>query len=376
MARSVYYFTDSRESGGAEAALLLLLENLDRSDWQPTLLYNPYPPLAPVAEAAGELGATVQAVPSLAFGLAGARRMGAFVRTLRRQRPAVFHAHLSWPLAARFELAAAVIARVPAVVATFHLFPPSPLSRVAPLEGRLLGAGVGRGVAVSQAIATSLLDVLGWPPQKLEVIRNGINVERWQQQRDPELRQDLAAGSDDFLFLTTARLDPQKGLDVLLRAARSVDGARFLIAGVGAERARLERQADELGIRERILFLGHRADVAALLAASDAFVLPSLFEGTSLSLLEAMAAGKPVVASAIPGTDELVVDGETGLLVPSRDPDALAQALRRIVAEPALRARLGAAARHRVETAHSAVSSTQRVVDVYDALLANRGRRQ
>ena len=375
MARSVYYFTDSRESGGAEAALLLLLENLDRSDWQPTLLYNPYPPLAPVAEAALELGATVRAVPSLAFGLEGTRRMGAFVRTLRRERPAVFHAHLSWPLAARFELAAAVIARVPAVVATFHLFPPSPLSRVAPLEGRLLGAGVGRGIAVSQAIATSVDDVLGWPPRKLEVIRNGINVERLQQQRDPELRRELAAGSDDFVFLTTARLDPQKGLDVLLRAARSVEGARFLIAGVGAERARLERQADELGVGERVLFLGHRPDVPALLAASDGFVLPSLFEGTSLALLEAMAAGKPVVASAIPGTDELVVDGETGLLVPARDADALAQALRRIVAEPELSARLGAAARHKAETAHSAVSSTRRVVDVYDTLLAKRGRR-
>ena len=246
---------------------------------------------------------------------------------------------------------------------------------MAPLEGRLLGAGVGRGIAVSQAIATSVDDVLGWPPHKLEVIRNGVAVERFRQRPDPNLRRELAAGSDDFLFLTTARLDPQKGLDVLLRAARSVDGARFLIAGVGGERADLEREADELGVRERILFLGHRADVPALLAASDAFVLPSLFEGTPLSLLEAMAAGKPVVASAIPGTDELVVNDETGLLVPVRDADALAQALRRIVADPDLRARLGAAARRRAETAHSAGSSTQRVVDVYHALLAKRGAR-
>ena len=193
MARSVYYFTDSRENGGAEAALLLLIENLDRSDWQPTLLYNPYPPLPSVAEAAHELGATVRAVPSLAFGLQGARRMGALVQALRRERPAVFHAHLSWPLAARFELGAAVIARVPAVVATFHLFPPSPLSRVAPLEGRLLGAGVGRGIAVSHAIATSVEDVLGWPPRKLEVIHNGVAVERFQQRPDPDLRRELAA---------------------------------------------------------------------------------------------------------------------------------------------------------------------------------------
>ena len=161
----------------------------------------------------------------------------------------------------------------------------------------------------------------------------------------------------------------------MLRATRSVGGARFLIAGVGREQARLERHAEELGVRERIVFLGHRADVPALLAASDAFVLPSLFEGTPLSLLEAMAAGKPVVASAIPGNDELIVNDENGLLVPARDTDALAQALRRIVADPELRARLGAAARRRAESAHSARSSTQRVVEVYDALLAKRGGR-
>jgi glycosyltransferase involved in cell wall biosynthesis len=123
-----------------------------------------------------------------------------------------------------------------------------------------------------------------------------------------------------------------------------------------------------------VLFLGHRDDISALLAATDAFVLPSLFEGTPLALLEAMAAGKPVVTSAIPGSDELVADGETGLLVPAGDADALAAALKRIVADPELRARLGAAARLKAETAHSAVASTQRVVEVYEALLAQKPR--
>jgi glycosyltransferase involved in cell wall biosynthesis len=206
------------------------------------------------------------------------------------------------------------------------------------------------------------------------VIRNGIAVERFQQRPDPELRRELAAGSDDLLFLTTARLDLQKGLDVLLHAAGSVGGARFLVAGTGDEHARLEREAAALGLGERLLFLGHRDDIPALLAATDAFVLPSLFEGTPLALLEAMAAGKPVVTSAIPGTDELVADGETGLLVPAGDADALAAALRRIVADPELRARLGAAARLKAGTAHSAIASTQRVVEVYEALLAQRQR--
>jgi len=375
MARSVYYFTDSRQSGGAEAALLLLIANLDRGEWRPTLLYNPSPSLEPVAGAARELGATVRAVRALSWELDGARRLKRLVSELKRERPAVFHAHLSWPLAARFPLAAAVVARVPAVVATFHLFPPAPLRKTTLLQGRLLAAGMGRAIAVSQAIATSLDDVLGWPPHKIEVIRNGIDLVRFQQPPDPELRRALAAGSHDVVVATTARLDPQKGLDVLLRAIRAVDGARFVIAGTGPERARLESQAVALGVQERVQFLGYRDDVPALLAASDAFVLPSLFEGTPLALLEAMAAGMPVVSSAIPGTDEVVSDGETGLLVRAGDADALADALRRIVAEPELRARLGAAARRRAETEHSAVSSTRRIAAVYDEVLRERGSR-
>jgi glycosyltransferase involved in cell wall biosynthesis len=375
MARSVYYVTDSRQSGGAEAALLLLIANLDRRAWRPTLLYAPFASLEPVAEAARELGATVQAEPGLLPGLDGARKLTGLVRKLKRERPAVLHAHLSWPLAARFALAAAVVARVPAVVATFHLFPPTPLRRTTLVQGRVLAAGMGRAIAVSQAIATELDDLLGWEPHKIEVIRNGIDIERFQQRPDPELRRALAAGSDDVVFLTTARLDPQKGVDVLLHAARAVDGARFVIAGTGAERARLEAQAAALGVHERVQFLGHRTDVPALLAASDAFVLPSLFEGTPLALLEAMAAGMPVVSSAIPGTDEVVSDGETGLLVRAGDSDALADVLRRIVAEPELRARLGAAARRRAETEHSAVSSTRRVAAVYDEVLRQHGGR-
>jgi glycosyltransferase involved in cell wall biosynthesis len=369
MARSVYYFTDSRESGGAEAALLLLIEHLDRSVWQPTLLYTPFPKLEPVAEAARELGATVQAVPELSLGAAGIHRLSRFVGKLRRERPDVFHAHLSWPLAAKVPLCGAAAARVPAVVATFHLFPPSPLGRTAPIQGRLLAAGVGCGIAVSQAIAGSLDDALGWPQRKITVIRNGIRLERFRERPDQALRRTLIGDSDDFLFLTTARLDPQKGLDVLLRAAPSVPGARFAIAGTGAERQRLEEEATALGVAERVIFLGHRAEVPALLATSDAFVLPSLFEGTPLALLEAMAAGKAVVTSAISGTDELVADEETGLLVPAGDPDALAAALRRVVTDHELRGRLGAAARRHAVAEHSALASTARVTAVYDRLL-------
>jgi glycosyltransferase involved in cell wall biosynthesis len=375
MARSVYYYTDSGVVGGAEEALLLLIEHLDRSQWEPTLLYNPSPGVARLADRARALGALARPVSPLPLGLHGARRTPGFARELAHARPTVFHAHLSWPLAAKYPLAAALLARVPAVVATFHLFPPGSVGRTASLQARALGAGVGRAIAVSEAIAACVHDVLHWPSRKIELIRNGVPVERLQQRRDPELRRELTRDYDDVLFLTTARLDPQKGLDVLLRSAGSVPGAQFAIAGEGPERARLEQDVERLGLGDKVQLLGHREDVPALLAAADAFVLPSRFEGTPLALLEAMAAGKPVVATAISGTDELVADGETGLLVRANDPDALADGLRRIVAEPELRKRLGGSARIRAETRFSAAASADRVMRVYDSLLERRASR-
>jgi glycosyltransferase involved in cell wall biosynthesis len=118
--------------------------------------------------------------------------------------------------------------------------------------------------------------------------------------------------------------------------------------------------------------LGHRKDIPSLLGASDIFVLPSLYEGSSLAVLEAMAAGKAVVASRIGGTDELVVHDESGLLVPPSDPAALAAAVRRLLDDVSLRQRLGSAARDRVQRHFSAAVVADRTSRLYDELLAER----
>jgi glycosyltransferase involved in cell wall biosynthesis len=169
--------------------------------------------------------------------------------------------------------------------------------------------------------------------------------------------------------LTVARLDVQKGLDLLLQAAVRVGEARFVIAGEGSERDNLEAQAAGLALGDRVLFLGHRTDISELLAASDVFVLPSRVEGSSLAVLEAMAAGKPVISSAIGGTDELIVSGDSGLLVPPDDAEALSIALRQVLSEPELGSRLGAAARSRVERFFSAPVMAERVMRIYEDLL-------
>jgi glycosyltransferase involved in cell wall biosynthesis len=374
MARSVYHFTDSQELGGAEHALLLLIENSDRRLWRSTLLYNPSAAVAPLVESARQLGAEVLPIPAMPLGLGGASRVAGLARVLRRARPSVFHAHLSWPLAAKYPLLAAVLARVPAVVATVQLYPEFRIDRSNYLQERALAIGVDRYIAVSRDIARLLTERLAWPRHKIDVIHNGVPVDRFQRPPDPELRDRLTGGADRPIILTAARLAPQKGLDVLLRAAVHVPGGQFVFAGEGPERPRLEAQAEKLGLDDRVLFLGRRSDVPELLAASDVFVLPSLFEGSSLAVLEAMAAGKPVVSSAIGGTDELVVDGESGLLVPPGDVGALALALNKVLSEAELRARLGARARDRVQTCFSASTAAARTTRVYEDLLDREGR--
>jgi glycosyltransferase involved in cell wall biosynthesis len=127
-----------------------------------------------------------------------------------------------------------------------------------------------------------------------------------------------------------------------------------------------------LGLAERVRFLGHREDVPALLRSCDIFVLPSLFEGLPVAVLEAMGAGKPVVATAISGTDEAVVHGETGFLVAAGDPVGLAEAIRRLLADPSLALRFGMAGRARVERQFSSETMADRVSEMYGQLLAGR----
>ena len=149
--------------------------------------------------------------------------------------------------------------------------------------------------------------------------------------------------------------------------------ATFVFAGDGPLRIALEAEARRLGVAVRCVFLGQRSDVPALLAAADLFVLPSLYEGLPVSVLEAMAAGRPVVATAIGGTDEAVTSEETGLLVAPRDPAALASAIRRLQADPALARRLAAAARGRVERDFSSEATARQVMAIYDQVLVEAG---
>jgi glycosyltransferase involved in cell wall biosynthesis len=368
---TVAYYVDSIVWGGMEQMLTTLVAGL-APRWRPLLLHYDAPELRPWLAELRALG--VRTLP-----MGGAeRRPGvgstrAILRHLQRERPAVFHAHLRWPEACSDGLVAAALARVPAIVATQQLFG-GHQSRLAVARRRLVSSVVHRYVAVSEGVAQSLRETFHIAPDKITVIHNAIVPARFEGSPDPALRAALAGGGAGPVALTVARLDKQKGLPYLLEAAAEVRDVRFAIAGDGDQRERLLAHAKALGVDRRVRFLGHRADVAELLAVSDVFVLPSLFEGLPVSVLEAMAAGRPVVATDIPGTREAVEHGISGLLVPPANPGALASAIRAVTRDPTLADRLAKGGAQRVRARFGAESMVRRNEAIYDELLERHGR--
>jgi glycosyltransferase involved in cell wall biosynthesis len=366
--RRVVHYVDSDIFGGSEEAALHLMASLDRTRWEPVLLHHPDAGVARLVNGAGQLGVRTTAVPRVDQG----KRLAGLIplwRAIRAERAAVFHAHLTWPLACKYGVLAAWLAHVPAIVATAQLY----LEPEDDGQARLMVRLLRRIVAVSDDVKTRYARELRVPLRKLSVVRNGIRVPPTARTPNLALRSELVRGRPDYVVLTPARLHQQKGHLYLLQAAAQVHDATFVLAGEGPLRAELEGLARKLGVAERCVFLGNRTDVADLLGAADLMVLPSLFEGLPVSVLEAMAAQLPVVATAIGGTDEAVAHELTGLLVPPGDPAALASAIRRIRADPAFAHRLAAAGRARVEREFSSVVVARQMMMIYDEVAGDGG---
>lgn len=221
-----------------------------------------------------------------------------------------------------------------------------------------------RFVAISDELRSELLE-FGVPAERIQVIGSGIDVDEFSPGPSP-LERTLPPRPR---VVFTGRLHPQKNLDTLLRAWQEVMRevrATLILVGDGPERSTLEQLATRLGISSTVLFVGHQQDVLPYLRAADVFVLPSSAEGMSNSLLEAMAVGLPPVVSRIGGNVDLVQENRTGLLIEPDRPATLTAALVRLLKDPSLRQRLGAAARQYVKTKYS----LQSVVDRYESLYA------
>jgi glycosyltransferase involved in cell wall biosynthesis len=230
-------------------------------------------------------------------------------------------------------------------------------------------------ICVSEGVRSTYAEV-GVPEDKLRVVLNGIPVDPRPQPEDLALkvRSELGLDPGDRLVLAVGRLTEQKGYTYLLDAACTVTAelpdTHFLLAGDGPLETQLRARARACGAGRNVHFLGPRPGVRHLMPACDLFVLPSLFEGLPLVVLEAMSAGRAVVATSVCGTEEAVADGVTGRLVPPRDADALAAAITYTLRNQEVRDEWGDAGRERVSVQFTAARMSGEVAAIYDALLA------
>ncbi len=233
--------------------------------------------------------------------------------------------------------------------------------------------GIDRVVAISECIA-GVLTSRGVPAEKIRVVHSGIDSGRFDGQGDCErFRAELGLGQWAPLIANVAALTDHKGqkylIDAMSQIRKTHKSAHLVIAGEGELRGELEAQIDKLSLGEWVHLAGFRKDVPDILAAADVAVFSSHLEGLCTSAMDAMACGKPVVATDAGGLPEVVNDGVTGLIVPARDPDALAAAISSLLDDEKMRADMGIAARKRLEEGFTAAKMVEGNLAVYDEFL-------
>jgi len=356
-------------NGGAQSALLRLLRGLDRTRFTPVVacLYN----------GDGEVARQIRAleIPVIDLGMQHKWQVGAFTRLyrlLRREKPAILH---TWMFHAN--LAGRIIGRLAGIP---HLVTARRNVEIGGAHREWLTRWTAfldeRVIAVCELARQAEINNAGAAPEKVITIYNGVDPAEFDCDGEATRnrgRRQWNIPDEALLIGTVGRLHPQKGFADLLTAlpdlCNTFPQVKLLLIGDGELRAALEAQATTLGIGERVIFAGLRTDVPALLCALDLFVLPSLWEGLPNVILEAMASGLPVIATAVGGTPEVVIQEETGILTPPGDTTALADAIARLLSDPALRSRMGKQGRARVLHHFSIRQAVQRTVTLYDELL-------
>ena len=341
-----------------------------------------------MAAASETRGVRIETLPALHREIGPLRDAQAIVRLarlIRKERPTILHTHTAKAGAVgRIAALLAGSARPPIVVHTFHghvlhgYFNPLTTLAFRMLE-RWLARVTTALVAVSPEVRDDLVRLHVAPASKFTVIRLGIELDERtsaDENERAETRRQLGVGQDAFIVGWVGRMTAVKRTDDVMRALRGlVDrgvDAYLCLVGDGPDRDQLERYAHELGVVKRCLFVGYQEDVARFYSAIDALLLPSANEGTPVSVIEALAAQRPAVATRVGGTPDVIRDGVDGFLVEVGDADALSDRLAELAADPERRARMGAVGRERVLGRYAVERLVDDIDRLYRELLAAR----
>jgi glycosyltransferase involved in cell wall biosynthesis len=352
--------------GGAERLIADTVRKLDRSRYDPVVC---------CIQARGEMATEIErsGVPVICIERMQSKRfdwgaVGVLERLLASERIALVHAHLYH--ANLYGRLACLRAGVPAVVSVHNTYTAPKLHRR--LINRFLARSTKRVIAVSEDIKRDLMRHDGIPAERIVVIANGVDFERLSSSLTrAQARQRLGIAETTLALGCVARLEEQKGHRFLLEAMSQLRDlpVRLFLIGDGRLRADLEQRAASLGVADAVRFLGLRSDVPAILPALDLYAMPSLWEGLSIALLEAMAAGLPVVATDVGGVRQVLGEEQCGVRVSPGNAGELAQAIRALAASPGRRAALGAHARRRALERFSLDATLAALTAVYEEAL-------
>lgn len=375
MSRPIAWVLHSGRFGGMERYVALTLSKLDRARYEPilvlpSLVWADEPLRAPLL---AEVGDSVRVVTPSGGRGRGVGEIREVRRLLGEHRAELVHVHSADPARPIWATLAARSAGMP-LVRTDHLPPLGSEARVGRLVRRMLDGAYRMMLVPSEGNRAEHVDRLGRPATKMRALHNGIALGPYARLGDPSPARRRLGWDDVTTSGTVARLDDQKGLDVVVRALAQVHESgvrlRHAFVGDGPLRGELEALVDDLGLRSAVRFVGHQDDPLPFLEAFDIAVLPSRYEGFSLSMMEYMAAGRACVFSDHPSFLEAVGDDDCAVIVPVDDVVGLAEALRSVAIDGERRHALGTAARGRAVAEFSIETHADRLMRIYDELLA------
>ena len=361
--------TDSK-IGGAESVVLMLAKGLDKEKFNVSVCcLTQRGPIFDEAEKEGIKIYSLEIKNRWYF-----FRVFKLIKLLKSENIKILHSHLF-----HANLLARIIGKfmnVPVIISSEHIMGME--SRWRLFLNRLTSGFVDIFIAVSFAVRDFLIKQIGIKSSKIAVVQNGIEYDRFQDSNLIQEKKRIEFGftPEDKIIGTVARIHEQKGHVYLLYAAQEVikdfPTVKFLIVGDGPLKSAMEKLSVNLGIANNIIFTGFYKDIPGILSILDIFVLPSLWEGLPITILEAMAMKKPVIATSVSGNPEAIDDNVTGILVPPKDSGALVKAIMKLLQNDNLRTHMGNAGYDRLNRLFNAERMVDEVTRIYERLIEEK----